>query len=534
MKSHVPNAGSSGPVGEYANLNNQHPLQALVGGQTMPPPEFNLEDELNVSENALDLDNAEPDLHARRLPPTELETGTDLGNYLGNDGTSEFGVNENTANYDAHISGLERAVIRSLNSLGHHRPRVLRHARRGMTKEEFEALPRGEQLMRIARKIQTFSSITVLGDPGLINTGARPGTSDTVNLMILVSKANQIFDQIISGIFDDGLAQVFGAENVALAKTRYSKGQSWMNQIAQKDRIVTDRSGYSEEIQLGGLTYFQNKIALNTNAIDNPTDPTSVVLMIHEALHAGNNEVKDYGYIGSPAFTQVASDVKLNNAAHYEVVPRRILNAPNNYAGIVFTPAGEVAQAGGEATAELSPEEKASREASEFFRSAWTIALNLHTVWVYVQQNPASWTHLFELESGDIEYHRAMPFWSKVEGLTVHEKTQVNDASSDVAEHPVSLIDVALSEGLIRRISFAMNSIPGPDQVAAFSKRFQEEENGGDATEPVGGELLAKYVLRSVGPITGDVDRDFRALSLLAHTPWSEIFDHRSPDDFKD
>ena len=101
-----------------------------------------------------------------------------------------------------------------------------------------------------------------------------------------------------------------------------------MNRLHRRGRIVTDRSGYSDEVSTdGGLTGFEEQISIHADVWDNPTADESVVTMIHEAMHAGNETVDDKGYIGSPSFTELSAATKLTNAAHFEVVPRRILDA---------------------------------------------------------------------------------------------------------------------------------------------------------------------------------------------------------------
>jgi Domain of unknown function (DUF4157) len=56
--------------------------------------------------------------------------------------------------------------------------------------------------------------------------------------------------------------------------------------------------------------------------------------------HAGNADVEDNGYIHQPSFTELTEDEKLTNAAHFEVVPRRILSASFAFDGQTFVPAG--------------------------------------------------------------------------------------------------------------------------------------------------------------------------------------------------
>jgi hypothetical protein len=88
-------------------------------------------------------------------------------------------------------------------------------------------------------------------DPRLIDVGVRPATADAANLTLLVQNANRVFDVIAGGSRDADLRDVFGAANVARAKRRYANARFWMNRLHRRRRIVTDRSGYSDEGQPG-------------------------------------------------------------------------------------------------------------------------------------------------------------------------------------------------------------------------------------------------------------------------------------------
>jgi hypothetical protein len=61
------------------------------------------------------------------------------------------------------------------------------------------------------------------------------------------------------------------------------------------------------------------------------------------------------------------------------------------------------------------------------------------------------------------------PYWSKVERMTIHLKTVTDPASADPARRPVSQTDIALSEGVARRLVMLMQAIgraPNDDATA--------------------------------------------------------------------
>ena len=272
---------------------------------------------------------------------------------------------------------------------------------------------------------------------------------------------------------------------------------------------MTDRSGYSDEVSLGGLTGFEEQISIHADVWDNPTADESVVTMIHEAMHAGNETVDDKGYIGSPSFTELSAATKLTNAAHFEVVPRRILDAEFAFAGITFVPAGT----GG--TPALTPRQQAVRDASEMFREAWTLGLNLHMLYVNLVRSPREW-RTFEIRrrlggvGAGLKWADTLPFWSKVMKLTIHERTAIDPTSADPSRQPVTRIDVALSEGVVRK-AFLDRDGRGP-RDGGRGDRVPERE--GDRRGARGGDHGRHRARPADAPgaaRAGRLDRDLQA-----------------------
>lgn len=476
----------------------------------------------------------------RRVPQVGGQFASGLTNILTDYTTDPLDlltdIESDAANFAAHDEGLRLVLKRAAVELsdvqkGQARVRALA----GLSADDFGALPTREQLLRVAGGILAIVPGLQLGDPSLIDTGPRLGSNDVANILTLVTSANLILDAIALGTHDVSLGQIFGVGNVVAAKAKYAKARTWLNTLHGNNRIVTDRSGYSGEINLGGLTGFQRQISLSPQIIDNPNNDESVITLIHESTHAGNDEVKDFGYIGQPSFTQLQVATKLNNAAHYEVIPRRVLGAANDYAGQTFVPAGAVDPLG-VVTPQLTPRQEAIREVSEKFRKAWTVALNLHKAYVYAHRNPTQWNTDI---GGGKTCAGALPYWSKVEKLTIHQKADIDPASLNPSRQPVSLIDIALSEGLIRKLALGMNSVPQTEQVA---KTFEEDNS--TPIEMILGmfdetEFLLKLVLQvRVREITGGVDRDVRVVNRLAQVDmddyFNEIYTTKDPASFAD
>ena len=426
------------------------------------------------------------------------------------------------------------------------------------------ALPRWEREARWSDALKKVKPGLLLGDPKLINTGPRSGTTDAANITKLTTNANAVFDTIAAGTADADIVRVFGAANKVTAKQKYAKARTAMNTLKGADKVLTDRSGYTDEVSLGGLTD-DKQIALSPDTIDNPDQRESVITMIHESMHAGNfGDVGDEGVyinrVGEFPISPVSE--KLQNAAHFEVVPRRLL--PKDSAGDpddkfayggckgcdpanpaqTFTPAGSSAP-GGAATPAATPRQQALKKAYKMFKEAWTLGLNLHDVFVAAYKSPADWNTLdlstrFGGVPAGTHYADVLPFWSKVYKMTIHERTHINPTGAEASTKPVTLIDVALSEGVTRKLSKGMGWMPENrrtfEQAAVAAKEITAAELTA-ATATVDGErdLLIKLVLKKLGePITGSTDRDIRMTNRMATAgdKWADILKRRAPADF--
>jgi hypothetical protein len=457
----------------------------------------------------------------------------------------------------------------------------------GLTVAQFSALPLPEQGTKTANAMAALAAMTpwerqarfvnalqvvrpglMLGDPRLIDTGPRPAPSpDAANIAKLVTNANKVFDKIASGAVNAEVDRVFGSANRAAAKAKYAKARTAMNQLKATNHIVTDRSGYNAEVGLGGLTS-DKQISLSPETIDNPDKRESVVTIVHESMHAGNfGDVGDNGvYIDRTSeFPKSPVTEKLTNAAHFEVVPRRILPKDNAgdpddafaYGGCsgcdpahpaqTFVPAGTAAP-GGAVTPPLTPQEQALKAAYKMFKEAWTLGLNLHNQFVRVFKAPTEWDTLdlstaFGGVAAGTHFSDCLPFWSKVENLTIHERTHISPAAATASTNPVTTIDIALSEGVVRKLSDGMGAVP--DTAAAATAFETAAVAAGDisaadltaAQATVAGErdLLIKLTLtKRVKTITGSTGRDLAVVLQMGQTPslWSEILKARAPATF--
>jgi hypothetical protein len=405
----------------------------------------------------------------------------------------------------------------------------------------YKAMSPADQIAAQTAALSAVRPDLVLGDPKLIDTGPRPGSADAANIQKLVDNANKVFAEIAGGKRDGDLKDVFGPGSVKEAKRRYHNGRDWMNRLQAAKKVLTDRSGYSGEVGQGGLTGHFEVIRLHPKFIDQPDEGESVVTMIHESMHAGNLDVGDKGYISQPNFEHLSTAKKLTNAAHFEVVPRRILNtAKFQFTGVVFTPLADASSTG--SGPKLTPKQQAITDATNMYREAWALGLNLHLLFVRVYKNPAAWdTTNIAGEFGlpaSTHFADVLPFWSKVMGLTMHARTTIDSKSTDPSKAPVSVVDVALSEGVVRKLSRGQNSVP---KTPTDADKLEHDgatvaEIGAISTVADERDLLIRLVRRKViNSVTGgSEDDDLKVVKTMgtAGDTWAKILQKRPPTAF--
>ena len=387
-------------------------------------------------------------------------------------------------------------------------------------------------------------SPSLLGNPSDYNrTASRK--QDKEGLRVLYNQALSVFDTIGSGSRDAALISVFGAEGVDQAKTRYAAARKSLisimtdhlaahgdGNLRKSERpndppgMITDRSGYSKEVGKAGASD-EDTIFIDSKLLENVTDPEAVLTLIHESLHAGNfGKVVDLGYINTPGFASMTQAEKLDNAAHFEIVPMVILKLANPYAGQTFTPVAPVAE---------TTEEQVLRETSEIFRKARSAGGHLHAMYMSLFLHPEQWTPA---------HATGLSYWSELEGLTIKQRTEFRplkekkgkeeekgkDEGSDTAFkplgprqipafRPITKVDLALSEGLLRRLWLGSQGVPKtPDDLRAFAECHAPAEYKA-ATGDVGRlrNLLLRLVVQVFcGDMTGSLARDVGVVRRLA------------------
>lgn len=218
---------------------------------------------------------------------------------------------------------------------------------------------------------------------------------------------------------------------------------------------------------------------------------------------------------------------KLKTAAYYEVVARRAKGTVKSFAGQTFTPAGTGTRPA------LSGRQEALRDASNEIKDAYFAGLDLHGDWRDLFNTPTRWS---AVATPGVLFSDAMPFWSKVELLTVHTRLARIDPAGPPAVRPVTAIDLGLSEEVTRRLSATYGAVPKreADVPALENKATAAERTAAAANVAAEKALIIKLVVRDrIGSITGSLDRDLRVIARMAQgRRRSDYFQKRTPASF--
>jgi hypothetical protein len=389
------------------------------------------------------------------------------------------------ADANAHAEGLRTVLRRQIQDIRTREPSgdlgptmtLLNHINTsGKTVDQIVDTGDANQLLGLAKNILTVSRTDKLLPPeGYMAPPADPAEQNKIQK--LVDNAGAIFDLATGGAKDAVITDIFGAGKVADAKKKMALGKAAMLKLFADNKIVTDRSGYSAEVNLGGMSLFGVNVLLPARAIDNPDDGHSIATMFHESMHAGNADVRDMGgYVGSPGFKLHDPDLKVVNAAHYEVIALRDRLGANAVWDGVYSPPGAVVASSGAVVAAPSQTETVLARVSEMFRRSWTAGLWIHDSLLDIYKNPAWWTNPAP-SWPTRSYKDWLTYWSPVLGLTIHARPALDAASLDKSKRPVTQIDMSLIESVTKRFALLGQLVP---RTEADAFRITNVYPGGD------------------------------------------------------
>jgi len=309
-----------------------------------------------------------------------------------------------------------------------------------------------------------------------VDAEAKLTAADKSKLIASIGRADLMIDDAIA----DGvnLKRVFGTKSTQ-AKTNYVKAKAALAKLKGKidTNVHTDYNRDDEQVSLGGWAMFSSQMVHLEPDVAAGKDPIeSALTILHESAHLASPRVKDDGGYYPPSAAKSAGwetmtdDEKLNNAAHYEEIPRRQLGIGVFKPDQEFKP-GISASTGGAVTFET----EVALAARQYLRMAWDAAVDTHLGIRKVR---------VDIEKGSdasFKAHEALIIEiSKVAKLTIHEQKP--------KPHTIQTIDVVLCEGVARGVSLiqqltAKQTVPAAPVAPKTKQDYVDEVIAGAAKD---------------------------------------------------
>jgi hypothetical protein len=256
-----------------------------------------------------------------------------------------------------------------------------------------------------------------------------------------------------------GLTQVFGSK-AATAKTNYAAARKVLEDLSASAAkvaavVTTDYNLDDPEVALGGWADFGSQkmhLLLEVAQVKDLAETKATV--IHEAAHLSNASVDDHVYYSKtdPNFFGLDEAKKVNNAAHYEELPRR-LSGTSDFPGMTFTPG---VTPGG---SPMTREDNIKAAAVNYLRKAWDAGVDVFTLIRGVRRE-----YLAGNKTPFTTHKVLLLEISKLMDLTIHEQA----AGKEI----VTTLDVTLAESVSRGVALVqeeMKSVPFPSPIGALT-----------------------------------------------------------------
>ena len=283
-----------------------------------------------------------------------------------------------------------------------------------------------------------------------------------------------------------GLKVVFGTKD-ATAKTNYKNAEKALRDLPSKmdSQVTTDYNLDDDETGLGGwASHADKKMHLLLDIAQVKDLKETKATLIHEAAHFGTASVDDFVYYEDDGFLGLDEATKVNNAAHYEELPRRDMGN-SNFSTDTFVPG---TKSGGGA---MTREDKVKALAADYIRKAWDAGVDAHLFIRALRRE-----YLAGNNKPFADNKALIIEMSKLMDLTIHEQA----AGKEI----VTTLDVTLSESISRGVSLIkgiIGTIPFPAPGALSDL---------DLRDKIVAEAVKKY-----GSLLKDAGRDKKLLDWL-------------------
>lgn len=316
-----------------------------------------------------------------------------------------------------------------------------------------------------------------------------PEAADRPDLRQAMREAATTADTVAGD--EAGLRAVFGDTHWSTAAARYRTIRARLQAVAADiaNKVSTDYNLDAQETFLGGWADFGSQhMHLLSEVVADPLTADSKATLLHEGAHLANAAITDHVYYGTPGFVSADADDKVDNAAHYEELPRRAWGA-SSFNGQTFTPG---VSSGGTA---LTTEERIRADAANYFRRAWDAAADVDDM--------AKGARRDQLDTGSIDsaVRDRLLEVSPLMDLTLHEQRR--------SPMEISRLDVTTTESIARGVTLAgsfVSSVPATP-MGPFASEVTEIA--------AGKSMVIDGAIAAYGALLGDSARDRRLLDWL-------------------
>lgn len=261
----------------------------------------------------------------------------------------------------------------------------------------------------------------------VLKARSRLSGGDAGKMKSALSKAEDLCKQ--SAESTDMLKDVFGGQAAQAAVIYKAIGEKLKHLRQQADTNITvDYNGDAAQMGVSAYALFNKQsIHLLADVASQKDQVESLMTLIHEAAHLVSRDIDDLGYYTAPGFVTASETVKINNAAHFEEVPRRLLKE-SLYKGLKFVP--KAASSGGQMDTENIRE-----EVSKTLDRLWKKSADVHDILATIRLQQA------EKDNSKMEkYKGKLKYFSEGLGLTLHQQRN--------SEPVITGLDLALIEGI--------------------------------------------------------------------------------------
>ena len=285
-----------------------------------------------------------------------------------------------------------------------------------------------------------------------------------------------------------GREDVFGSDKQLRARVIYLKITDWLESVIKdiENRITTDYNSDAKETFVGGWASFEKQqIHLDPTVVTNPQEAESKVIILHEAAHIAASRIKDYVYYDAPIFEAADQETKIDNAAHYEELPRRILGISRYKSNKVFKPG--ISSSG----TKITTEDEIRASATYHYQLAWDAAADFDFL---IKQARRDQLDSKYLDEKTLDRLREV---SPLMDLTLHEQT--------VSPINVTTLDITTSESIVRSIGLAGEHVKKLDRknIVPDNPRLTRDQKVATGTD-----LAVNAAMVAYGGILGDAARD--------------------------